>query len=170
MQPSRPRATSAARVPPIRTAAGNPVEFVNETRFLLAMWISTLSYKPSASLIYALPNFNCFSLGIRILDMTSKLHVVIQQSVYCVSVYHVSSIYPSNHDPPCKQVTTAVAVGLTLPLICCMICFISSPNTTKISRSASFAASGPTDHDYDYDVTCKLTIVTPQKITQVLKL
>ena len=91
MQPSRPRATSAARVPPIRTAAGNPAESVNKTRFLLAMWISTLSYTPSASLIYALPNFNCFSLGIRILDMTSKLHVVIQQSVYCVScIIHLS--------------------------------------------------------------------------------
>lgn len=161
MQPSRPRATSAARVPPIRTAAGNPVESVNETRFLLAMWISTLSYTPSASLIYALPNFNCFSLGIRILDMTSKLHVVIQQSVYCVSCIIHLSVQPWSI--PCKQATTAVAVGLTLPLICCMICFISSPNTTKISRSASFAASGPTDHDYDYDVTCKLTIVTPQK-------
>lgn len=32
MQPSRPRATSAARVPPIRTAAGNPAESVNKTR------------------------------------------------------------------------------------------------------------------------------------------
>ena len=97
MQPSRPRATSAARVPPIRTAAGNPVEFVNETRFLLAMWISTLSYTPSASLIYALPNFNCFSLGIKILDMTSKLHEVIQQLVS--SNIHSSMIRSSNHGP-----------------------------------------------------------------------
>ena len=42
--------------------------------------------------------------------------------------------------PDLCQGTTAVAVGLTFPLSFCINCSISFPKTTKISRSASFAA------------------------------